>query len=75
MKRVELLQQLTEMLELDVPLDGTESLANIAAWDSMGVLGYMGLLDSNGIACSPPRIAACKTVEDLLALGAGEASA
>ena len=69
MTRAELLQQLTEMLELDIPLQGKESLADISAWDSMAVLGYMALLDNHNIACSPPKIAACATVEDLLALG------
>jgi len=62
------------MLELDVPLQGTESLADVSAWDSMAVLAYMALLDTHNIACLPPQIAACTTVEDLLALGTGDSS-
>lgn len=71
MQKDDLLLKLDELFELEPgTLRGGESLESIENWDSIKVLEFMALLDDNfeGIEISPKQIAACKTVDDLLAL-------
>jgi acyl carrier protein len=70
MKKEEFLAKLDELLELpDATLKGTEALKDLEAWDSLAVLSFIALVDEHcGITVAPKDIAACKTVNDLVAL-------
>ena len=64
------LRQMEEMLEMDPgALTGGEALADLAAWDSLAVLGLIALADSAfQKSLDPPTIAQAVTVGDLYAL-------
>ena len=70
MDRGEFLESLDEMLELPLgTLRGPENLDDYPLWDSTAVVSFMALADSyNGSRFSPPQIANCRTVLDLLKL-------
>ncbi len=69
MTREELLVELTEVLETDVPLAGTEELASLDNWDSMAVISLMSMADDRcGVNIAPKKINRCKTVNDLVEL-------
>jgi acyl carrier protein len=75
MTREELLVGLNELLEIDHPLTGSEELAGLGTWDSMAVIGFMGLVDeASGVTLAPSAIESCKTVNDLIELALGRAS-
>ena len=58
------------LLELEPgTLVGSEKLADLEAWSSLSVIGYMALVnDEFGTVVSPKRIADCVTVNDLVSL-------
>jgi len=70
MNKNEFFAKLDELLEL--PSGTTQpgtALSDIAEWDSVAVISFIALSDSDyGVAVSPMRIAACRTVDDLAAL-------
>jgi acyl carrier protein len=69
MNRDEFLVALSELLETDSPLTGSEELASLASWDSMAVISFMAMVDDKwGATLVPKNINACKTVDDLAAL-------
>ncbi len=70
MTREEFLLQMDEMLELSPgTLNGQEQLKDLAEWNSMAMIGYMALADTNDRTRIRPRdIAACTYVNDLLEL-------
>jgi acyl carrier protein len=50
-------------------LKGDERLEDLDDWNSLGVIGFMAFVNENfGVILSPKRIAACTTVNDLIAL-------
>lgn len=50
-------------------LDGTCSLASLKNWDSLAILEFMVMADSDFNSDVPPdEVAACKTMGDLAAL-------
>jgi acyl carrier protein len=50
-------------------LQGPELLLDVDGWDSVAVMGFIALVDEQfEITLAPKRIAACKTVNDLLDL-------
>lgn len=59
-----------ELLELDPgTLTGLEKLEELEQWNSMAMIGFIALVDTNnGLKLSPRQIAACSTVADLLQL-------
>lgn len=68
MTREEFLAQLDELLEL-MPgtLQGPEKLENLDQWNSLALVSFMALADTNnGVRLSPRDIAKCITVSDLL---------
>ena len=68
MTREEFLAQLDELLEL-MPgtLQGPEKLENLDQWNSLAIVSFMALADTNnGVRLSPRDIANCITVSDLL---------
>jgi acyl carrier protein len=73
MERTELLRSLEELMDLEPgALIGEESLADLAGWSSLAVIGFIALADEQGVAVSPSAIANCKTVDDLLRLVAAK---
>ena len=70
MRRPELLALLDELFELPAgTLTGEEPLADLEAWGSMAVVGFIGLADEHfGLTLSPRQFANCVTVDDLVAL-------
>ena len=67
--REELLVELTELLETNLPLTGLEELSSLGNWDSMAVISLMALADDRcGVTLVPRKINSCKTVNDLLEL-------
>jgi|DewCreStandDraft_4_1066084.scaffolds.fasta_scaffold175049_2 acyl carrier protein len=73
MERTELLRSLEELMDLEPgTLTGEESLADLAGWSSLAVIGFIALADEQGVAVSPASIAKCKTVDDLLRLVAAK---
>lgn len=70
MNRNDFLLALDEMLELDPgTLKGPETLADIDSWDSLAVISFIALVDEKfSTVVSGERLAAAKTVEDLLTM-------
>lgn len=70
MTRQEFLLALDESLELAPgTLTGSEKLDDLEQWDSVAMLNYIALADSNlGVSISPRDILSCATVGDLLTL-------
>jgi len=70
MKRIQFLNDFSELLELDPgTINGDELLVSISSWDSLAVLGFIALVDQKfGVVLSPEKINDAKTVKDLLGL-------
>lgn len=69
MTRDELLVALSELLEPDSPLTGSEELSGLGSWDSLAVMDLMAMIDDKwGVTLAPKDIYACETVDDLVAL-------
>lgn len=66
----EFLRSLEEMMELPpATLSGDDALAGTAEWNSLAVLEFMALADSQfGVTPGVERIGACVTFNDLYAL-------
>lgn len=74
MTREDLLAGLSELLETDFPLTGSEELDGLGNWDSVAVMSFMAMADEGGgVTLAPKDIYGCKTVEDLLSLVRGGA--
>jgi acyl carrier protein len=69
MDRNELLRSLDELMEMEAgTLTGQESLAELEGWDSMAVIGFIGLADDQGVAVTLESVMECKTVDELVRL-------
>jgi acyl carrier protein len=69
MNKQDFLTKLAEMLETDTAFTGQETLATLPEWDSLAVLSFMALADSEaGKTLSVQDIGAAKTVDDLYGL-------
>jgi len=68
MPRDEFLKKLDELLELAPgTLKGPERLEEIERWDSVALMEFIALADSNGSAqLSPRQLVSCNTIDDLL---------
>lgn len=62
--------KLNELLELpEGTVNGTTRLAELAEWDSLAVIGFIAMADTEyGATVLPQRIAQCRTAADLCAL-------
>jgi acyl carrier protein len=62
--------KLAELMELsDGAISGSSVLADIPEWDSVAVISFIAMADSDYSATVPPeRIARCRTVDDLAGL-------
>ena len=75
MTRKELLVGLTELLETNRPLTGSEELSSLDNWDSMAVISFMSMADDKcGVTLSPNKVNSCTTVNELVELVLGPAS-
>jgi len=70
MKKSEFLLLLEEILEADPhTLTGAESLDGLEGWDSLGVVGFIALVDESfELTLSARKVNACKTVDELVSL-------
>ena len=70
MTRQGFLRFLDELLEMEPgSLTGEELLQDLEAWDSLAVVGFIGLVDEQlGLSVSPDLIASCTTVDCLVNL-------
>lgn len=66
--------ELEAALELDPgTIQGSETLADLPGWDSMGMLSFIAMVDSSlGLIVSASALSACRTVADLAALCPGK---
>ena len=70
MTRTDFLLAIDDLLELPAgTLKGTEQLENLESWNSMAMIGYIALVDSEtGTQISPQQIRQCTSVDDLIRL-------
>ncbi|WP_218080257.1 acyl carrier protein [Anthocerotibacter panamensis] len=70
MKKKDFLLSLEEIVEVDPnTLTGSEDLEELEGWDSLGVVGFIAMIDENFEITLPARkISNCRTVDDLVAL-------
>ena len=70
MKKKDLLSSIEEIFEIESGLLVEESmLEDIDAWDSLGVLNLISLVDEKvGVVLSPNDLEKCQTLADVLAL-------
>ncbi len=70
MDRLEFLAGLDELLELAPgTLTGAEVLEELEGWDSLAVISFIAMVDERlGLVIEGQRLAAARTVDDLLGL-------
>lgn len=70
MSRSEFLAKIDELLELPAgTLRGPEKLEELENWNSLAVVGFIGLADEHfGVTLAPRLLAGCATVDDLVKL-------
>jgi hypothetical protein len=74
MTRDEFLIEMDAILDLPAgTLKGPEKLAELEQWNSMALLGFLALVDTNnGLRLSQRQVVLCSTVADLLSLATVE---
>jgi len=67
---MEVVEMLSQAMELpEGTLKGNEMLAEIEAWDSLALLNFLALVDTNyGITLSPDTLLKCESIGDIDAL-------
>ena len=69
MTRQEFLASMENLLELPAgTLTGAENLDDLEGWNSLAMVEYIALADSNGTKLTPRQIRECQTVDDLARL-------
>jgi len=68
MNRKEFLSAVDEIVGLPVgTLQGPEKLESFQLWDSMAMVSFLALADTNnGVRIAPRDLGVCETVDDLL---------
>jgi acyl carrier protein len=68
MTRKQFLQSMDKLVELPRgTLRGDEKLDDIEQWNSLAMISFIALVDTNNrVSLSPTQIMACSTVSDLL---------
>ena len=76
MRAEEFLLEMDQILELPPgTLRGPEKLENMEQWNSIAMLGFIALADTNnGARISPRQIVNCSTIADLLHLARVDSS-
>lgn len=74
MTKSEFYSEIETVLELEPgSVNGAESLSDIPAWDSMGILSFIALVDNKlGVVTEPEKLVKCKTIGDLVNLFPGK---
>jgi acyl carrier protein len=70
MTKQEFLRELEDVLEADAEsIKGDETLADLGSWDSLAVMSFIAMVDENyGVTLAASKLAAAKSVGDLIAL-------
>jgi acyl carrier protein len=69
MTKQDFLKELEDLLEVaPQSLTGSEALDDLENWNSMAIVGYIALADTNGVRLSARDVGKCTTVADLLQL-------
>jgi acyl carrier protein len=69
MTQQEFLSAMDNLLELPAgTLTGPENLEDLENWNSLAMVEYIAMADSNGAKVSPRQIRECETVDDLARL-------
>ena len=69
MTRQEFLPAMDALLELpEGTLQGSENLDDLENWNSLAMVEYIALADSDGTKLSPRQIRDCETIDDLAKL-------
>jgi len=70
MTRKQFLHSMDRLVELPRgTLKGTENLNDLEQWNSLAMISFIALADTNNrVSLSPRQIMACSTVSDLLKL-------
>jgi acyl carrier protein len=68
MTRKGFLERVDELLEMSAgTLTGEEKLEDLEGWNSLAMVGFIGLVDEHcGVTLSPRQFLTCNTVNDLL---------
>jgi acyl carrier protein len=73
MTRQEFLSAMDNLLELPAgTLTGDENLDDVEGWNSLAMVEYIALADSNGAKVAPRQIRECETIGDLARLAKAE---
>ena len=71
MNRNDFLAELTEIMQRDDALTGSEVLSDLEEWDSLATLSVMSFFDMEfSVNLTTDRVRSAKTVEDLINLAA-----
>ena len=67
---MDIVEMLSQAMELpNGTLTEAGALSELAAWDSLAILNFMALVDTNcGITLSPEALLKCESISDLEAL-------
>lgn len=70
MTKQEFLKHFDELIEEDEgTTQGDENLAEMSAWDSLAVMGFIAMVDEQfGVTVAPSDLAKAQTVNDLAGL-------
>lgn len=70
MNRSDFLNKLADILEVDAgQLTGPENLEDVGNWDSLSIITFVAMVDSDfQLMVNPEKLQKAKTVDDLLAL-------
>ncbi len=69
MDKTEILRALDEVLDVEPgTLTGDELVDDLPTWDSVAMVGVIGLADKHGVKLTPRQIAPCQTINDVIAL-------
>lgn len=70
MEKQEFLNHFEELIEVDQnSLNGSEELSGLSGWDSIGIVGFITMMDMHlDMTVDPQLIGECKTINDLASL-------
>lgn len=70
MNKKEFIAEIEKIVELEVgELNGDDALADLEDWDSLAVMGFIAMVDTNfGVTIEALKIRECTTVDDLVGL-------
>ena len=74
MKKSEFNEKMADILEVEASaITGEMALKDLSSWDSLAMLSFVALADSQfGVVIEGSKLAACRTVDDLISLLPGK---